>query len=211
MSKKYLGEVAAKAILSQANAFAKKAKEDAVKAQKVYKGGTGITVAEDGTISATGEAAVDPDALPDASATQKGAVKVGDGLEVAEGVVSVSGDYAKTADVTAAISAAKDELIGGAPATYDTLKEIADYIAEDKDGAAAMTASIGGKADKATTLAGYGIADAKIAGGVITLGSQSITPLTEHQSLEGYVQEDDLVEFTAAEIEAMAAEVIAAV
>ena len=34
------------------------------------------------------------------------------------------------------------------------------------------------KADKATTLAGYGITDAKIANGTITLGSSSITPLT---------------------------------
>ena len=36
------------------------------------------------------------------------------------------------------------------------------------------------KADKATTLAGYGITDAKIVNGVITLGSTSITPLTAH-------------------------------
>lgn len=35
-----------------------------------------------------------------------------------------------------------------------------------------------GKADKATTLAGYGITDAKIENGKITLGGQSITPLT---------------------------------
>lgn len=41
------------------------------------------------------------------------------------------------------------------------------------------------KADKATTLAGYGITDAKIANGVITLGSQSITPLTSHQDISG--------------------------
>lgn len=34
------------------------------------------------------------------------------------------------------------------------------------------------KADKATTLAGYGITDAKINNGVITLGGNSITPLT---------------------------------
>ena len=34
------------------------------------------------------------------------------------------------------------------------------------------------KADKATTLAGYGITDAKIQNGTITLGSSSITPLT---------------------------------
>ena len=37
-----------------------------------------------------------------------------------------------------------------------------------------------------TTLSGYGITDAKIANGVITLGANSITPLTSHQSLANY-------------------------
>lgn len=35
-----------------------------------------------------------------------------------------------------------------------------------------------------TTLSGYGITDAKIANGVITLGSNTITPLTSHQTLK---------------------------
>jgi hypothetical protein len=45
---------------------------------------------------------------------------------------------------------------------------------------------ISGKADKATTLAGYGITDAKIANGTITLGSSTITPLTS-QDISGKV------------------------
>lgn len=36
---------------------------------------------------------------------------------------------------------------------------------------------------KPTTISGYGITDAKIASGVITLGSNTITPLTSHQSV----------------------------
>lgn len=44
---------------------------------------------------------------------------------------------------------------------------------------------ISSKADKATTLAGYGITDAKIVSGVITLGSDTITPLTSHQDISG--------------------------
>lgn len=40
-----------------------------------------------------------------------------------------------------------------------------------------------GKANKATTLLGYGITDAKIENGVITLGSNSITPLTSASTL----------------------------
>lgn len=43
---------------------------------------------------------------------------------------------------------------------------------------------ISGKADKATTLAGYGITDAKIASGTITLGSNTITPLTSASTLD---------------------------
>lgn len=41
------------------------------------------------------------------------------------------------------------------------------------------------KADKATTLAGYGITDAKIVNGTITLGTATITPLTRHQDISG--------------------------
>jgi len=46
------------------------------------------------------------------------------------------------------ISAAIDALIGGAPETYDTLKEIADYIASHGEAAAELTAQIGQKVDK---------------------------------------------------------------
>lgn len=39
--------------------------------------------------------------------------------------------------------------------------------------------------DKPSTLEGYGITDAKITNGVITLGSNTITPLTAHQAIYG--------------------------
>ena len=51
--------------------------------------------------------------------------------------------------VDSKISAAIDELIGGAPETYDTLKEISDYIEAHKSVADALTAAIGNKVDKA--------------------------------------------------------------
>lgn len=47
-------------------------------------------------------------------------------------------------------------------------------------------------AKKATTLAGYGIADAKISNGTITLGAASIKPLTAHQSLADYAKTVDI-------------------
>ncbi len=52
------------------------------------------------------------------------------------------------AGIDSKISAAIDELIGGAPETYDTLQEIAAYIEEHQDAADALTAAIGGKVDK---------------------------------------------------------------
>lgn len=50
----------------------------------------------------------------------------------------------------------------------------------------AVYTALQGKANTSTTLSGYGILDAKIEGGVITLGSETITPIT---SLDGYVTE----------------------
>ena len=50
--------------------------------------------------------------------------------------------------VDSKISSAIDALIGGAPETYDTLKEIADYIAVHKDASDALSSAIGNKVDK---------------------------------------------------------------
>lgn len=43
-----------------------------------------------------------------------------------------------------------------------------------------LAIGLSGKADKATTLSGYGITDAKITNGTITLGGSTITPLTSY-------------------------------
>lgn len=52
--------------------------------------------------------------------------------------------------MNSAISAAISDLINGAPETYDTLKEIADYIAAHEDVVTTLNAAIGAKADKST-------------------------------------------------------------
>lgn len=71
--------------------------------------------------------------------------------KLAEMVVSIN-EKAKKTDVTseisAAVSAAVDGLIAGAPGTYDTLKEIADYIASHEEVSTALNAAIGNKVDK---------------------------------------------------------------
>ena len=61
-----------------------------------------------------------------------------------------------TEAMNSAISTAISGLINGAPETYDTLKEIADYIDAHQDVVDALNASIGSKADASvvTTLQG---------------------------------------------------------
>lgn len=53
-----------------------------------------------------------------------------------------------TEAMNTAISTAISNLIDGAPETYDTLKEIAEYIASDKTAMDTLNAAIGNKADK---------------------------------------------------------------
>lgn len=66
-----------------------------------------------------------------------------------------------TETVNAAIDALRQELLGDTPVeAYNTFTELAAYIGEHQEAADALTAAVGNKADKATTLAGYGISDA---------------------------------------------------
>lgn len=54
-----------------------------------------------------------------------------------------------------------------------------------KLGISDIETEVANKADKATTLGGYGITDAKIADGTITLGENSIIPLTASSDISG--------------------------
>lgn len=112
----------------------------------VEKIGTGTQRERDAAINANFEA-LDTGKL-DKTETAADSSKLG-------GVAAAN--YATTTAMTSAIeeakTAVKDELIDGAPATYDTLKEIADYIAKDKTGAAAMNEAIANKLGKTETAA----------------------------------------------------------
>ncbi|WP_053073557.1 tail fiber protein [Chromobacterium violaceum] len=65
-------------------------------------------------------------------------------------------DGASKSDLKAAV----DGLVSGAPGALNTLQELAAALGNDANYAASMTKLLAGKADKATTLSGYGIADA---------------------------------------------------
>ena len=65
---------------------------------------------------------------------------------------------ASKTEVTSAIDALRQEMLGDTPVeAYNTFTELAAYIAAHKEVSDALTAAIGTKADKATTLTGYGI------------------------------------------------------
>lgn len=61
---------------------------------------------------------------------------------------------------TAFVQALVASLISGAPGALDTLKELADALGGDANFATTVLNALAGKADKATTLAGYNIGDA---------------------------------------------------
>lgn len=73
---------------------------------------------------------------------------------------------------------------------------------------------ISGKADAATTLAGYGITDAKIANGTITLGSDTITPLTSFTesdpTVPSWAKASSKPTYTASEVGAVATTAVGA-
>lgn len=79
------------------------------------------------------------------------------------GLVDALAERPTTTAMNTAISTAISDLINGAPETYDTLKEISDYITAHQEVVDALNAAIGQKANAATTLAGYGITDAMTA------------------------------------------------
>ena len=69
-------------------------------------------------------------------------------------------DAATKTDVSNAATAVKNEILGGAGAAFDTLKELAAALGNDANFARTIADALAKKADKATTLAAYGLGDA---------------------------------------------------
>lgn len=150
--------------------------------------------------------------LPTASDTVLGGVKIGSNVQITDGTISVdlSGKVDKVAGKSLSTNdyttAEKNKLAGVAagankyvlPAATATVLggvKAGTNVTIATDGtisAVQGTVDLTPYAKKATTLAGYGITDAKIANGVITLGASSITPLTQHQSLAAYAKSEDV-------------------
>ena len=99
------------------------------------------------------------------------------------GLVDALALLASKTEVTNAIDALRQEMLGDTPVdAYNTFTELAAYIAEHKEAADALTAAVGNKADKATTLAGYGITNAYTKIEVDTKISDAISEATGGES-----------------------------
>lgn len=123
---------------------------------------------------------------PIATSSSVGIVKPGNGLNVdAQGAMSVDATkFATVASVNTAVTSKVNEVVGGAPETYDTLKEIADYIEAHKSVETALNSAIGAKANSADVY------------------SKTAADST-------FVKDADLAALTAAEVEALCDTVLA--
>lgn len=85
---------------------------------------------------------------------------------------------------TAFVSTAVANLVGGAPATLDTLKELAAAIGNDPNFVTTVTNALAGKANKTTSLEGYGITGGTLSAGMtISNGSTDTPELTFNNTL----------------------------
>lgn len=139
--------------------------------------------------------------------------------------------YAKTSEVDSKISNVKSEILGGAGADYDTLKEIETWIGEHGEVYEALVSTVGQKADKSNTYTKEEVDNAiqeavdevdvtdqlgdfakksdlegyQVKGDYAT--KTDIADFITEDDLEDYVKEEDLptfVAFTDAEIESAA-------
>lgn len=112
------------------------------------------------------------------------------GANAGKATITINDNSGTAQAVTVYNAATMDTALAGKATTGD-LADVALDIADLQTATNNLTSA---KADKATTLAGYGITDASIEAGTITLGSETITPVTTETDPEwnaaksGYVQ-----------------------
>lgn len=78
-----------------------------------------------------------------------------------------------TTGIDTAISNAIADVVGGAPETFDTLKEISDWITADTTGAAAILADVANKADKVVSATSGNFAGLDANGNLTDSGSKA--------------------------------------
>lgn len=79
--------------------------------------------------------------------------------------IQIPSTIARTSDITSAIA----NVVNAAPASFDTLKEIADYIATDQSAASSLTTAIGTKLSTATAATTYSPIASPTFTGIVTI------------------------------------------
>lgn len=115
--------------------------------------------------------------LPTASADTLGGVKIGANITITNGVISTHAPYSLPTASASVKGGVKVGVFGGLKMSGETL--VVNLSATDIPDLSWEKITSG----KPTSLSGYGITDAKIENGVITLGGKTITPITSHQSI----------------------------
>lgn len=116
-----------------------KAKVEGIIYEILVKTGSDNVFLSDGTTLTAKLASIASDIAGKAAASHTHAISEVTGLQ------DTLNTLATTEAMNSAINTAISNLIGGAPETYDTLKEIADYIAAHEDVVTALNAAIGAK------------------------------------------------------------------
>lgn len=99
------------------------------------------------------------------------------------GLTDALAGLATNTSMTSAIDALRQEMLGDTPSeAYNTFTELAKYIADHKEVSDALTTAIGNKADKATTISGYGITDAYTKSETDTKISEAVSAATGGES-----------------------------
>lgn len=147
--------------------------------------GDGISISDTNVISVSG--------VIKGTVTSVNNITPDDSGNVTIAAANISDVYSKTEvnnELAAKQNSSDDTLTTTAKTVVGAINELDADVAEnisDISELKSLTTILGGaidaKADKATTLAGYDITDAKIENGVITLGENTIEPLTPESSI----------------------------
>lgn len=93
---------------------------------------------------------------------------------------------ARTSDISSAIT----NIVNGAPGTFDTLKEIADYIASDQTAASSLTTLVGTKLSSSDAASTYAPINSPTFTGTVTLPSGTVS--SSSLNWQVYATESDL-------------------
>lgn len=129
-------------------------------AENVYVDSSTTLAAKLASLIADIATKADAQAMTDALAG-KAAAEHNHEMGEVNGLTEEIAKLATTAALTEAINGLRQEMLGDTPVeAYNTFTELAQYIETHGEAAEALEAAVGNKADKATTLEGYGIGDA---------------------------------------------------